>query len=87
MAQPAKLSYNLDHNILELYNVLVQIQLTTSKTKRDIYYTKLGIRVALRVFFRIVNSFQSLTISQKSPTANARLGPKYAPGYYNNLFS
>ena len=48
MAQPAKLSYNLDHNILELYNVLVQIQLTTSKTKRDIYYTKLGIRVALR---------------------------------------
>ena len=48
MAQPAKLSYNLDHNILELYIVLVQIQLTTSKTKRDIYYTKLGIRVALR---------------------------------------
>ena len=27
---------NLDHNILELYNVLVQIRLTTSKTKRDI---------------------------------------------------
>ena len=29
-------SYNLGHNILELYNVLVQIQLTTSKAKRDI---------------------------------------------------
>ena len=28
--------YNLGHNILELYNVLVQIQLTTSKTKRDL---------------------------------------------------
>ena len=28
-------TYNLGHNILELYNVLVQIRLTTSKTKRD----------------------------------------------------
>ena len=28
--------YNLGHNILELYNVLVHIRLTTSKTKRDI---------------------------------------------------
>ena len=27
---------NLGHNILQLYNVLVEIQLTTSKTKRDI---------------------------------------------------
>ena len=41
--------YNLGHNIFELYNVLVQIQLTTSKTKRDIYYSKLSIRVASRV--------------------------------------
>ena len=28
--------YNLGHNILELYNILVQIRLTTSKTKCDI---------------------------------------------------
>ena len=28
-------SNNLGHNILELYNLLVQIRLTTSKTKRD----------------------------------------------------
>ena len=28
--------YNLVHNILELYNVLIQTRLTTSKTKRDI---------------------------------------------------
>ena len=28
--------YNLGHNILELYNDLVQIRLSTSKTKRDI---------------------------------------------------
>ena len=30
------LIYNLGHNILELYNVLVKIQLTTSKMKPDI---------------------------------------------------
>ena len=41
--------YNLGHNIFELYNVLVQIQLTTSRTKRDTYYSKLSIRVASRV--------------------------------------
>ena len=40
---------NLGHNILELYNVLIQTRLTTSKTKRDIKYSKLGIRVASRV--------------------------------------
>ena len=28
--------YNLGHNFLELYNVLIQTRLTTSKTKRDI---------------------------------------------------
>ena len=28
--------YNLGHTILELYNVLIQIRLTASKTKRDI---------------------------------------------------
>ena len=26
---------NLGHNIMELYNVLVEIRLTTNKTKRD----------------------------------------------------
>ena len=45
--------YNLGHNILELYNVLVQTQLTTSKTKRDIYYSKLDIRVASGVAERL----------------------------------
>ena len=42
-------SYNLGHNILELYNVLMQIRLNTIKTKRNIYYNKLGIRVAFWV--------------------------------------
>ena len=30
-----KFSDNLGHNIFELYNVLVQIRLTTSKMERD----------------------------------------------------
>ena len=34
--QSCKISYNLGHNILEIYNDLIQIRLTTSKTKRDI---------------------------------------------------
>ena len=35
--QPCDLiNYNHGHNILELYNVLIQTRLTTSKTKRDI---------------------------------------------------
>ena len=42
-------TYNLGHNILELCNALVQIRLTTSKTQHDIWYSKVGIRVASRV--------------------------------------
>ena len=42
-------TYNLGHNILELYKVLVQVRLATSKTKGDIWYSKLGIGVASRV--------------------------------------
>ena len=42
-------SNNLGNNILELYNVLVQIIFTTSKTKRDIQHSKLSIWVASRV--------------------------------------
>ena len=39
------MSFNLGRNILELYNVLVHIRLTTSKTKRDIEHRKLGLEV------------------------------------------
>ena len=42
-------SKNLGNNILGLYNVLVQIIFTTSKTKRDIQYSKLSIWVTSRV--------------------------------------
>ena len=45
--------YSLGHNILELYNVLVQIRLITSKTKRGIQYSKLSIRVASQVAERL----------------------------------
>ena len=44
-----KFSDNLEQNILELHNVSVQIRLTTSKTKRDIQYRKLGIRIFSQV--------------------------------------
>ena len=44
-----KISENLGDNILELYHVLVQIQVATSKANLDIYYNKLGIRVPSRV--------------------------------------
>ena len=47
------LSYNPGHNILELYNILLQIQFTTSITKLDVQYSKLGIRVAPRVAERL----------------------------------
>ena len=43
-----KFSDNFAHNIMELYNVSVQVWSTTNKTKRDIHYSKLGIRVASR---------------------------------------
>ena len=42
-------SDNCGHNILELYNILVQVQFTTCKTKLYIQYSKLGIRAASRV--------------------------------------
>ena len=41
--------YNPGHNILELYNILVQVQFVTSKTKLYIQYRKLGIALASRV--------------------------------------
>ena len=40
---------NPGYNILELYNILVHIRFTANKTKLDIKYSKLGIRVASRV--------------------------------------
>ena len=44
-----KVSDNLSHNTFGLYNILVPERFTTNKTKLDIQYRKLGIRVAERV--------------------------------------
>ena len=53
--QRAKRNFSgtLGHKILELYNVLVQIRFTTSKTKRYIQYRKLGTRANLLVAKRL----------------------------------
>ena len=45
--------YDPGYNILEIYNILVQVRVTTNKTKRDIQYSKIGIRVALPVAERL----------------------------------
>ena len=45
--------YSPDHNILEFYSVLVQVRLTASKTNLDIWYNKLGKRIASRVTKRL----------------------------------
>ena len=45
--------YSLGHNILEFYSVLVLVRLTASKTNLDIWYNKLGKRIASRVTKRL----------------------------------
>lgn len=42
-------SDNLDHNIMELYNVLVKVRFAAGKTRLDIYCHKPGRRVASQV--------------------------------------
>ena len=42
-------TYNPSHNILVIYNVLELVQFITRRKKLDIFYNKLGIRIASRV--------------------------------------
>ena len=56
-ALKCRVNYNPGHNILELYSILVQVRFTTSKTKLDIYYSKLGIRVAERLKTREIRKY------------------------------
>lgn len=44
-----KWAHNPGYNILELSNVLVQVRVTTSKARLDIYYNKVDVQVASRV--------------------------------------
>ena len=60
-----KFSDNFAHNILELYNVSVQIWSTTNKTKRDIHYSTLGIRVTSRVVERLKTKLSLLQGEKK----------------------
>ena len=72
-------TYNLGHNILELYNVLVKIRLTTSKTKRDIQYSKLGIRVTSRIAEQLGS--QEIRKYQE----NFKFGCSLVPPHFQNL--
>ena len=65
-------NYNLGHNILELYSVLIQTRFTTSKTKLDIQYSKLDIRVASRVAER-------LKIQDLKTQENLKFGWRHSP--------
>ena len=61
------LNYNPGHNILELYNVLVQVRFATSKMKINIWYNKFGLRVASGLqnnFSRILGNKEILEKSQ-----------------------
>ena len=60
-----KFSDNFAHNILELYNVSVQIWSTTNKTKRDIHYSTLGIRDTSRVVERLKTKLSLLQGEKK----------------------
>ena len=48
---------NPGNNILELYNILVQVWAATSKMELDIYYNKVGIRDALRVYKQLKSGY------------------------------
>ena len=55
------LVYSPGHNILELYSILVKIRFTTSKTKLDIQYRKIGpgLQVSIISFNRKFQIFGS----------------------------
>ena len=70
---------NPGHNILEHYNILVQIRFTTNKRKLDIQYSKRGIRIASRVAERLNMKFgwtPSLVPSLPSITQTLRIAVK-----------
>ena len=74
--------YTPHYNIFELYNVLVQVRFTTSKTKLEIQYDKLDIRVVSRVNeqLNIEDLRKIANISKISKYAGARAEcPVFAP--------
>ena len=83
-----KFSDNFAHNILELYNVSVQVWSTTNKTKRDIHYSKLGIRVASRVVERLKTKLSLLQGEKKhiEDLAKKYIKPTQANGALHHKF-
>ena len=71
------INYIFGHNILKLYNVLVQIRLTTSKMKGDIYYSKLGIYTGCLTSCRMTEDSESQDIRKYQEML--RFGWKYDP--------
>ena len=57
-------SYNLGQNILELYNVLVQIRISISKIKRDISVTNLLYELPNDLRLRILGKRETVGNSQ-----------------------
>ena len=57
-------SYNLGQNILELYNVLVQVRISISKTKRDISVTNLLQELPNDLRLRILGKRETVGNSQ-----------------------
>ena len=51
-------TYNPGHDILELYNILVKIRFTTSKTKLDIQCSKLGTGVVEQLKTQVLRELE-----------------------------
>ena len=83
-----KFSDNFAHDILELYNVSVQVWSTTNKTKRDIHYSKLGIQVVSRVVERLKTKLSLLQGEKKhiEDLAKKEIKPTQANGALHHKF-
>ena len=73
---------------MELYNVSVQVWSTTNKTKRDIHYSKPGIRVASRIVERLKTKLSLLQREKKhiEDLAKKDIKPTQANGALHHKF-
>ena len=69
------ITYNLGHNILELYNGLIQTRLTTSKTKRDIYIANLVYKLP----HELPNNLTLTILGNKQILGNLKFGWRHSP--------
>ena len=78
-------TYNPGHNILELYNMLVQARFITSKRKLDIQCSKLGIQVAERVAERLKGATKLLFLYPPQNQAEAQ--PSFETAIFQGKFT